>query len=125
MVKRDKRIEFNLITTRSKCEKVMKFLEENIEYDECIKNVCIYCMNVEKQRFLKTKYLKIHDDIDNKANDIANFINKGSNENIKSFPLTKLITYEIIQKNIKKDTFKYQNYMEILIQKFIKIQLRI
>ena len=93
-IKKELKIEFNLITTGSKCEKVLGFIKENKEFDDCIKNVCIYCMNLDKYQVLKTKYPKIHEDIYNKRSDVVNFINKFSNENIKPFPITKLITYE-------------------------------
>ena len=94
-IKKDKRIFFNLITTGSKCEKIMDFLSENPEFQKCIKNVCIYCMKLEKYLPLKDKYKILHDDIYNKTNDVVNnFINKLSSNDIKPYPITKLITYK-------------------------------
>jgi len=89
-------IEFNLIVTGSKCEKIMKFLENknNKELNNYISNICIYCMKPEKYQHLKIKYPKIHDDIYKKRQDIANFINKNSSENVIPYPLTKVLTYE-------------------------------
>ena len=37
--KRDKRTIFNLITTGSQCDKVMKFIKENKEFENCIKHI--------------------------------------------------------------------------------------
>jgi len=61
----NKKMEFNLVVTGSKCEKVMNFLQKNNnqEFYECITNICIYCMHPEKYQHLKIKYPKIHDDI--------------------------------------------------------------
>ena len=90
------KIEFNIIVTGSKCEKIMIFLENknNKELNNYITNICIYCMKPEKYQHLKIKYPKIHDDIYKKRQDIVNFINKNSSENIVPYPLTKLLTYE-------------------------------
>ena len=93
-IKKYKRTTFNLITTGSKCEKVMEFINKDKNFEECIKNVCIYCIELGKYQSLKEKYPKIHDDIYNKRTDVINFINKFSSEDIKAFPLTKLITYQ-------------------------------
>ena len=40
-IKKDKRTTFNLITTGSTCKKIMNYLNENKEFFDCIKNVCI------------------------------------------------------------------------------------
>ncbi len=93
-IKKDKRIIFNLITTGSTCEKIMNFINGNIDFFDCIKNVCIYCMDINKYEHLKIKYPKIHNDIYNKTNDVLNFINKYSDTNIKAYPITKLITFQ-------------------------------
>ena len=47
-IKRDKRITFNLITTGSQCDKVMKFIKEKKVFENCIKHVCIFDKNLEK-----------------------------------------------------------------------------
>ena len=95
-INNNNKIEFNLIVTGSKCQKIMNFLENknNKELNNYITNICIYCMKPEKYQYLKIKYPKIHDDIYKKRQDIVNFINKNSNENIIPYPLTKLLTYE-------------------------------
>ena len=93
-IKKDRRTIFNLITTGSACEKIMAFINENKDFESYIKNICIYCMDINKYQYLKTKYPKIHDDIYNKPKDIVNFINRSSDINIKAFPSTKLLTLE-------------------------------
>ena len=91
---KDKRTYFNLITTGSKCEKVLDFINKDYEFEKCIKNICIFCMKIEKYKYLKTKYKKINDDIYNKIKDVINFIKKSSNMKIKPYSITKLITYQ-------------------------------
>jgi len=88
-IKKDKRTTFKLITTGSVCEKVMNYIGENKEFFDCIKDVCIYCMDLNKYVSLKEKYPKIHDDIYKKPKDVLNFINKYSDDNIKAFHMTK------------------------------------
>ena len=62
-VKKDKRIIFNLITTGSSCEKIMEFIQKDKIFENCIRNVCVYCMKINDYQHLKIKYPKIHDDI--------------------------------------------------------------
>ena len=92
-IKKDKRTTFNLITTGSKCDKVMNFLKEDENFKKCIKNVCIYCKNLKKWYFLKDKY-EIIREVCNRADKVINFINQFSSSDIKPFPITKLITYD-------------------------------
>ena len=89
---KDKNIEFNLIVTGSKCEAIMNYLKNNKMFDNCIKNICVYCMHPENYQHLK-KYGKINDIYKTKK-DVANFIKKNSKEDISPFPLIKLLTYE-------------------------------
>ena len=109
-IKKDKRTTFNLITTGSTCEKIMNYISENREFFDCIKNVCIYCMNINKYLPLKHKYPKIHDDIYNKPKDVLNFINKYSESNIKAYPMTKLITFQEYKDKYKNRHFKVSNF---------------
>ena len=90
--KRDKNTIFNLITTGSQCEKVMEFIKEDKEFENCIKNVCVYCRDLAWSK-LKNKYSKIYG-VFNKPKDVVNFINNFSSKEIKPFYLTKLITLE-------------------------------
>ena len=112
-IKKDKRIRFNLITTGSACEKIMDFILKNPDFDACINNICFYCMKLNKYQYLKQKYPKIHNDIYNKVKDVINFIQKFSDVNIKPFQITKLLSYQDYQKNIKIDILKFVNFMEI------------
>ena len=90
-MKYDSRIVFNLIVTGSKCEKVMDFLIEN-KYEQFFKNVCIYCMKIEKYINLTKKYNKIKG-VYNTQKQIIKFIENVFSDETKEFPFTKIITY--------------------------------
>ena len=123
-IKKDKRITFNLITTGSTCEKIMDFINENKEFFDCIKNVCIYCMDVNKYKPLKIKYPKIHNDIYNNPKEVLNFINKYSNTNIRAYPITKLITFQEYKDKYKNRHIKiasfYGNINKDIYNKYFK-----
>ena len=91
-IKKDKRITFNLITTGSQCDNVMKFLNEDINFKNCIKNICIYCMNIKKWNKLKNKYDLVYN-VATSQKEVIDFIKHFSSEEIKPYHLTKLITY--------------------------------
>jgi hypothetical protein len=117
-IKKDKKTTFNLITTGSKCETVMNFLKENNEFENCVKNVCVYCMNLEKWSPLKQKYPKVYD-VYNKRKEVYDFINKFSSNEIKPFPVTKLLTYEDYTKKYKDRHFKIsQFYGNLTVDKY-------
>ena len=90
-MKYDSRIVFNLIVTGSKCEKVMDFLIEK-KYEQFFKNVCIYCMKIEKYINLTKKYNKIKG-VYNTQKQIIKFIENVLSDETKEFPFTKIITY--------------------------------
>ena len=123
-IRKDKRIIFNLITTGSACEKIMEFISEKEEFNNCIKNICIFCWNIQKYQNLKNKYPKIHDDIYKKLQDVINFINKNSDENIKPYPITKLITLKEYQDKYKERHLTianfYGNMNYMVYKKYIK-----
>ena len=87
MVNKDHRIIFNLIVTGSKFQIVNDYLI-NSKNDKYIKNICIYCMNVNKYSLLTKKYNKIKG-IYNEQIDVIKFIHNCSFENIKPFPSYK------------------------------------
>ena len=88
----DKQIEFNLIVTGSTCKKVMEYLTEK-NYEKYFKNVCIYCMNIEKYLLLKKNYPKIYNIYDD-PDDVVEYIKNFSSEKIKPYRVTKLVTYD-------------------------------
>ena len=90
--KDDAQLKFNLIVTGSTCEKVMKFLKKN-KYENIFENICIYCMMVEEYLHLKKEYKKIYG-IFSAPDEVIKYIKKFSNENIKPFRATKLVTFE-------------------------------
>ena len=110
--KNDKRITFNLITTGGTFEKIMSFLEKEQEFKKCILNACIYCLNLKKYEPLKDKYINIlHDDIYNTQGEVVTkFINKFSSEEIKPFPLTRLMTYKDYLTKYKSRHFKISQF---------------
>ena len=122
-IKNDKRIIFNLITSGKCCEKIIKFINENKQFENCIKNICVFCFQIKNYQYLKDKYPKIHNDIYITRKDVINnFINKYSNEDIKPFPLTKLITYDDYQNHYKDRHLKisefYGNINKEICQKY-------
>ena len=90
-VKNDERMIFNLITTGNQCDKVMNFLNEDPNFKKCIKNVCVYCMNIEKWGQLKNKYDLVYDVVKSQKG-VFKFIKNFSSEEIKPYRVTKLIT---------------------------------
>ena len=122
-LKNDKRLIFNLITSGQCCDKIIKFINENKDFENCIKNICVFCCRIKSYRYLKDKYPKIHNDIYSLRKDVINnFINKYSNESIKPFPLTKLITYEEYKNKYKDRHIKisefYGNINKDICQKY-------
>ena len=87
----------------------MNFLGENKDFENCIKNVCVYCMNLERWSPLKNKY-KIIYDVCNTRNGVSNFIKNFSSKEIKSFPITKLLTYQDYQDKYKDRHFKVSQF---------------
>ena len=82
--KKNKRKSFNLITTGSKCETIIDFLNKNIDFKSCIKKICVYCYNIGKWGYLKNKYEIVHNVVTNEK-DVIKFINDFSLEEIRLF----------------------------------------
>ena len=117
-IKKDQKTTFNLITTGSKCEKIINFLGENKDFEKCIKNICVYCMNLEKWSPLKNKY-KIIYGVYNTRNGVSNFIKKFSSKEIKPFPQTKLVTEQDYKDKYKDRHFKIsQFYGDLTIESY-------
>ena len=109
-IKKDSRTTFNMITTGSKCEQVIKYLKENPEFEKCIKRVCVFCRDVKGWSKLKNKY-PIIDGVYGKRKEVNNnFIEKYASKDIKPFPLTKLITYNEYLNKYKDRHFKISQF---------------
>ena len=109
-IKKDSRTTFNMVTTGSKCEKVIKYLKENPEFEKCIKRVCVFCRDVKGWSKLKSKY-PIIDGVYGKRKEVNNnFIEKYASKDIKAFPLTKLITYNEYLNKYKDRHFKISQF---------------
>ena len=93
-IKKDKRTAFNFITTGSTCEKIIQFIKENQEFANCIKHVCVFCMNLKRWGPLKEKYPDIVYNVYNTRKEVLNFIDIFSTKEIRPYPLTKLVTCE-------------------------------
>ena len=106
---RDKNTSFNLITTGSQCKKIMDYLNKNKEFEKCIKNVCVYCMNLKKWSVLKNEYNKVYG-VFNKTKDVLNFIDQFSIKEIKPFYVTKLITLKDYLIKYKDRHFKVSQF---------------
>ena len=122
-VKRNKKMSFNLITTGSKCESIIEFLNKNEDFKNCIKKICVYCMNIKKWGYLKDKYEIVHKVVTTQ-NEVIKFINEYSLEDIKPYTMTKLLTYEDYQKKYKERHIKIcQFYGELTIDQY-KINIK-
>ena len=108
-IKNDKRISFNLITTGSQCDNIMKYLKDNKDFDNCIKKVCIFCINYNKWKTLKNKYEKVYD-VYTTQEKVIKFIKDFSSEDIKAYPLTKLITYNEYKEKYKERHMAISKY---------------
>ena len=90
-IEKDNRTIFNLITTGVECINVMKFLDEEPKFKNCIKKVCIYCTDIQKWADLKSKYDLISN-VEKIQKGVKDFILNLASEEIKPYHLTKLIT---------------------------------
>ena len=129
-IKKDKRTIFNLITSGSACKKIMDLIVTDTKFDNCFKNVCVFCKNLDNYKNLKKEYPKIHDDIYNDKEKVINFINEKSENSIKVFQITKLLTMEDYKEKYNDRHLKisefYRNknlckYEEIYYNKITKI----
>ena len=119
-IKKDKKTTFNLITTGRACEKIINFIKENKDFENCIKNMCIYCMNLGKWSPLKNKY-KIIYGVYNDRNSVYKFISKFSSKEIKPFPITKLLTYKDYIDKYKDRHFTISSYYgDLTVEKYKK-----
>ena len=100
-VKKNKKMTFNLITTGSKCETIIDFLNKNADFKNCIKKICVYCMNIGKWGYLKDKYEIVHKVVTTQS-EVIKFINEYSLEEIKPYSMTKLLTYEDYKSKYKE-----------------------
>ena len=125
-IRKDKRIAFNLITSGSTCKKVMDYISQNKRFEDCIKNICIYCMEISKYQYLKIEYPKVHNDIYNRQKDVINFIINSSDINIKPYPITKLITFQEYKEKYKERHSKVSEfYGNIDLDKYEKFYKKI
>ena len=95
-MKRHPELIFNIITSGASCKDLLKFIEENKEFDNCIKNICIFCWELEKYQKYKNECKKIFD-VYKKTSDVIDlFLIKTQIKN--HYFKTKLITEEYYTK---------------------------
>ena len=115
---KNKKMSFNLITTGSKCETIIEFLNKNADFKNCIKKICVYCYNIKKWGYLKDKYEIVHNVVTNQK-DVIKFINDFSLEEIKPYSVTKLLTYNDYQDKYKERHFKIsQFYGDLTVEQY-------
>ena len=120
-IEKDKRISFNIITTGSQCENVIQFLDENKIFKNCIKNICVYCMDKKKWGKLKKKYKLLVSDVVDSPKDVIDFIRKFSSEEIKPFQVTKLISFNDYLDKYKERHIKIsQFYGDLTPEKYLE-----
>ena len=107
--KKDDRIIFNIITTGNACEKVIKFLKKNPNFDNCIKKIFIYTYDLKRYSQLKNENNKIYN-ISNNYQDVIKFIQLLSSTEIKPLHIIKIITYEDYMNKYKLRHFKVAQY---------------
>ena len=98
--KKDNRIKFNLIIGENNMEKVIDFLEANKDSYKFIENKCLYT-----NKSLKYNNYKTNIPIYKNKNEIINYINEFSTDEIKPYPLETLIIFEIYLETFKKEHF--------------------
>ena len=109
-MKNKKDLAFNIITSGSLCQNLLDFLKENKKFDNCIKNICLYCWDVEgnKKKF-KDKCEKIHDDVYKKRHLVINkFLKK--THTINHYLSTKIITEDYYTDIYNNNHFKIAQF---------------
>jgi len=109
-IKRDKKTYFNIITSGRACEKIIRYLDKNRDFLMCINMISVYCLDLNKWSHLKNRYNNIIYGIFNTTKDIISFIYKFAREDIKPFPITKLITYNDYISKYKGRHYKVSSF---------------
>ena len=97
----------------------MNYLEQDQDFKKCILKACIFCLNLKKYAPLKDKY-EILKGVYNKQFQVVNFIEENSSNEIKPFPLTKLLRYEDYQKKYKSRHFTISQFYGNLTKELYK-----
>jgi len=105
----EKRLTFNLITTESQCDNVMRFLNEAPKFKRCIEHICVYCPDIQKWDQLKSKYDLAYDVVSSKEG-VINFIKNYSSKEIEPYPITKVITYNDYLEKYKDKHIKISQF---------------
>ena len=116
IIKEIKRNESNIIMnffkgneTTKISYKIMEFLQENKEFDDCIQNICVLCKNNNEFKSLQSKYIKFYG-VYSKVEEAIEFIKHFSSKEIKPYPITKVITYDDYKEKYKDRHFAISKY---------------
>ena len=104
-----KRHTFNLITSGSQFDNVMRFLNEKQKFKICISHVLVYSPDIQNWEQLKNKYDLVYDVVSSKEG-VINFIKKFSSNEYKPYPIEKLITLKDYLKKFKVKHFKLSQF---------------
>ena len=104
-----KRFTFNLITSGSQFDDVMRFLNEKQKFKICISHVLVYSPDIQNWEQLKNKYDLVYDVVSSKEG-VINFIKKFSSNEYKPYPIEKLITLKDYLKKFKVKHFKLSQF---------------
>ena len=85
--------KFSLIINGNSLDNIICFLKDKSNFEDYIKNICIYSTDVDKYIPYKKKYKKIKG-VFSKNEEVVKFINEKKSKKIIPFPITKLITYD-------------------------------
>ena len=89
----EKKTMFNLISNgRGYQSDIKNFLEGNPDFKKSIQKLCIYCQIVNNYIKYKDEDPEFIDVVTNDIKQVYEFVDKYSSEDIKAFPLTKLVT---------------------------------
>ena len=87
----------------------MKYLDEEPNFKNCIKNICVYCLDIEKWCGLISKYNLIKNVV-NSQKDVIDFIKNFSSGEIKPYHMTKIVTFNHYLEKYKDRHKKISQY---------------
>ena len=95
---KDKNIVFNLIINSLNIDEIINLIKEEKDFEACIKNICLYGELNKKHE----KVIGVY----NNPDEIIEFIKKYSSNEIKPFPINKLVKYEDYLETFKNKHFQ-------------------
>ena len=110
-LKYEKNVVFNFICNGKGYESDIKqFLNDNKKFKTYINKLCIYCKHPKMYMKYKEEDPEFISDIALKSKEVCDFILKYSSNNIKPFPLTKLVTLDDYLNKYKENHKKISEF---------------